>query len=108
MAPEPCRSLKLEFRAQLEDYIHAQIENAMATAHGTTPELEFPNTDNFLDNFLVFNSGKNQFKWTGSVQQLESFIFQTLNISQEHAQSKANTTGLVWCGRRLMRLSTFI
>jgi len=81
---------------------------AMATAHGTTPELEFPNTDNFLDNFLVFNSGKNQFKWTGSVQQLESFIFQTLNISQEHAQSKANTTGLVWCGRRLMRLSTFI
>ena len=70
---------------------------AMATAHGTTPELEFPNTDNFLDNFLVFNSGKNQFKWTGSVQQLESFIFQTLNISQEHAQSKANNgTCVVW------------
>jgi len=42
---------------------------AMATAHGTTPELEFPNTDNFLENFLVFNGGKNQFKWTGSVQQ---------------------------------------
>ena len=64
----------------------------MAAAHGPT-EFEFPG----MDNFLVFNSDKNQFKWTGSVEQFESFMLQRLNLSIEDVQSKSNHgTCVVW------------
>ena len=50
-----------------------------------------------MDDFLVYNSDRNQFKWTGSVEQFESFMFQRLNVSKEDVQSKANNgTCMVW------------
>jgi len=50
-----------------------------------------------MDDFLVFNSDRNQFKWTGSVEQFESFMLHRLNVSQEDVQSKANNgTCMVW------------
>ena len=50
-----------------------------------------------MDDFLVFNSDRNQFKWTGSIEQFESFMFQRLNVSKENVQSKANNgTCMVW------------
>ena len=50
-----------------------------------------------LDDFLVFNSDRNQLKWTGSFEQLESFIFQRLNVLKEDIQSKSNNgTCMVW------------
>ena len=39
-----------------------------------------------MDDFLVFNSDRNQFKWTGSVEQFESFMFQRLNVLKEDVQ----------------------
>jgi len=45
----------------------------MAVAHGLT-EFEFSD----MDNFLVFNNDRNQFKWTGSVEQFQSFLLQRL------------------------------
>ena len=64
----------------------------MATAHGST-KFEFSN----MDNFLVFNIDKNQFKWTGSVEQFESSMLQRLNLSMEDVQSKSNNGAcVVW------------
>ena len=40
-----------------------------------------------MDDFLVFNSDRNQFKWTGSVEQFESYMIQRLNVSKEDVQS---------------------
>ena len=36
-----------------------------------------------MDDFLVFNSDRNQFKWTGSVEQFGSFVCQRLNVSKK-------------------------
>ena len=50
-----------------------------------------------MDDFLVFNSDRNQFKWTGSVEQFESYMIQRLNVSKEDVQSKGNNgTCMVW------------
>ena len=50
-----------------------------------------------MDHFLVFNSHRNQFKWTGSVEQFESYMIQRLNVSKEDIQSKCNNgTCMVW------------
>ena len=50
-----------------------------------------------MDDFLVFNSDRNQFKWTGSVEQFETYMIQRLNVSKEDVQSKGNNgTCMVW------------
>ena len=50
-----------------------------------------------MDHFLLFNSHRNQFKWTGSVEQFESYMIQRLNVSKEDIQSKCNNgTCMVW------------
>ena len=43
-----------------------------------------------MDDYLVFNSDRNQLKWTGSVEQFESYMIQRLNVSKEDVQSKGN------------------
>ena len=50
-----------------------------------------------MGDFLAFNSNRNQFQWTGSVKQFESFIIQRLNVSKEDVWSKANNgICMVW------------
>ena len=67
----------------------------MAAAHGAHGSTEFEFLDE--DNFLIFNSTKNQFKWTGSVEEFESFMFQRLGLSTAELQTKCYSgTCVVW------------
>ena len=59
-------------------------------------EEETENTTEELTDSLLSINGKNQFKWNGSAELLESFLYKKLGLSADDVTTSSNGTCTVW------------
>ena len=69
----------------------------MADAHVLVEEEAENTTEELTDSLLSIN-GKNQFKWNGSAELLESFLYKKLGLSADDVTTSSNAER-VPCGK---------
>ena len=77
----------------------------MADARVLEEEIENA-TEELTDSLLSIN-GKNQFKWNGSAELLESFLYKKLGLSADDVTTSSNGTCTVWKKLLCTALHTF-